>query len=257
MKALIHPLVAYIKHFHLKVDRHSLQSPYIFELYEKIKGDQKTIDESLLDRRKVLLSNPTEIEITDYGSGSVHLKSQKRKISDITKYSSSLPKYAQLYASLAQQTPAGILLELGTCVGLTASHLATQTSGQIYSFEGAKALAAVAQETLGDRKNAQIITGKIQESLPRFLKTCERIDFALIDAHHAYEPTMHFWNLIKVKITSLSIVVIADIHLNSQMEKAWKDLKAQKEVSASIDFYECGVLLFKKGINKENYILSI
>ncbi|WP_215222908.1 O-methyltransferase [Echinicola shivajiensis] len=253
------PFFSYLKYFLLKEDRHSLQAPFAFEVYEGLKSfsKQQPKDEELIKLKKRLLSNDDEIRIEDFGAGSIHLKKNKlRKVSDITRHSSSSDKYSRLYQYLCSLTPATTVIELGTCVGINTCYLSKATNGKLYTFEGASSLAQVAQTTFATFDNTRLIEGKIQKSLPSFLEDITLLDFVLIDAHHTYEATLLFFELIKPKLHNDSIVAIGDIHWSPEMQKAWEQIKTHAEVTMSMDFYECGILFFKKGINKKHYILN-
>jgi hypothetical protein len=52
-----------------------------------------------------------------------------------------------------------------------------------------------------------------------------------------------------------SIVAIADIHWSREMNRAWEEIKMNPAVSLSMDFYECGILIFKKEVTKSHYVL--
>ncbi|UCS91482.1 class I SAM-dependent methyltransferase [Echinicola marina] len=252
------PFFSYINYFLLKEDRHSLQAPFAYEVYEGLRSFSKgQKDIELIQLKNKLLTNHQEIFIEDFGAGSIHLKKKKlRKVADITRHSSSSDKYSRLYQYFCALTPAKTVIELGTCVGINTCYLSKATLGQLYTFEGSASLSYVAQNTFSSFDNIKLIEGKIQESLPPFLEDIAELDFVLIDAHHTYQATLHFFELIKTKLHTNSIVAIGDIHWSPEMQKAWEQIKTQEEVSMSMDFYECGILFFKKGINKKHYTLN-
>ncbi|GGF16538.1 O-methyltransferase [Echinicola rosea] len=252
----IHPIFAYIRYFLSKVDRHSLQAPYAYKAYEGLKEFSKNKRSPALEyKRRKLLSNPTEITIQDHGTGSLHLKTPLRKISAITRHSSSKPKFSLLYQYFCSLTPAQVVVELGTCVGVTTSYLAQSAKGEVYTFEGAVELADVAKTTFSEFTNIHLVLGRIQETLPGVLREISTVDFALIDAHHDYQATIQFWETLLPSLKKSSIVAIGDIHRSRDMENAWKELKAHDAVSMSMDFYECGILFFTAGIKKQHYTL--
>jgi predicted O-methyltransferase YrrM len=127
--------------------------------------------------------------------------------------------------------------------------------GNLYTFEGSKALFLKAQE-YSSSPNTTYIHGNISDTLPRLLPTIGNIDFVLIDATHSYTGTTSYFNMILPHLTQTSILAIADIHWSKEMEVAWSEIKSHPSVTLSMDFYECGVLLFKEGIPKSHYILN-
>jgi len=252
----LYPFLAYLNYFLRKEDRHSLQSPYAFGLYEGLRPHARMDDDpTLLELRKKLLSNQREISIQDFGTGSIHLKDPVRKIADITRHSTSAPKFSRLYQYFCSLTPANTAMELGTCVGINTCYLARATKGKLYTFEGAEELANVAQQTFSDFSNVEMVNGQIEETLPAFLQKKPVIDFVLIDAHHAYHATVSFWQQLLPYLLEESIVAIGDIHRSRGMEKAWQEIKGHPKVSLTMDFFECGIVIFKKGLKKQHYIL--
>lgn len=252
----IFPFLAYIRYFLFKEDRHSLQAPFAYSTYEGlIKHRKSHQNQDLAKRRKGLLRDTRKISIEDHGSGSIALKNAIRTIADITKHSSSPIKYANLYQYFCSLTPATNVLELGTCVGITTCFLAKSTLGKVTTFEGAPTLAEVAKANFSAHKNVALRQGKIEIELPSFLRESGMIDFVLIDANHAYPPTMLYWSLLLPKLHHDSIVAIGDIYRSKGMKKAWDEIKSAPSVTMSMDFYECGILFFKKGINKQHYVL--
>lgn len=79
----------------------------------------------------------------------------------------------------------------------------------------------------------------------------------MIDANHTYQGTMLAWNQLKRKLTSTSIIAVADIHWSGEMTNAWEEIKTDQMVTLSLDFFECGVLLFNYTGPKTHLILAI
>ena len=52
------------------------------------------------------------------------------------------------------------------------------------------------------------------------------------------------------------VVVIRGIHESKEMESVWMDLKVSTEVRVSLDLFEIGIFLFRKGLQKEDFILK-
>ncbi len=251
--------LAYLKYFLKKEDHHSLQSPFAYQMYlglRKYLKNHKDDFPELAAKRHKLLRDERMIPITDFGAGSRALKKEKiRKISDITRHSSSPSKFSLLYQYFCSQTPAQTVLELGTCVGVNTCYLAQVTKGIIFTFEGADALADLAEGIFKKHAPIQMVRGNINQTLPRFLNNKPRLDFVLMDAHHTYEATLTYFDQILPFLHEDSIVAIGDIHWSIGMQEAWEKIKKSPALSVSMDFFECGILFFKKGIPKKDYIL--
>ena len=52
------------------------------------------------------------------------------------------------------------------------------------------------------------------------------------------------------------VVVIRGIHESKEMESVWLELKSSTEVRVSLDLFEIGIVLFRKGLQKEDFILK-
>ncbi|MEB2774530.1 class I SAM-dependent methyltransferase [Algoriphagus sp. D3-2-R+10] len=241
-----------------KEDKYSLQSPLLFNTYQNLLSFIKTRKDADLEiesYRKNLLSSDQVIEVEDFGAGSKSVNSAKRRVSDITKFSTSNRKFAQLYQFFTTLTPAETVIELGTCMGISSRYLSKVTQGKFYTFEGSKEIARVAQPSQGF-DNLTSIVGELSETLPIILATLEKVDFALIDATHTYEGTLRYFEQIVSKTHSRSIIAIGDIHWSQEMEMAWQKIKSKSEVRLSLDFYECGIVFFTYPGDKADYILD-
>lgn len=257
MKKQLYPFFAYLKYWFVKEDQYSIQSPFVFDLYNGLLGFIQKSKEKDLDLEKLrekLLTDSEILDIEDFGAGSKKLNKPLRKTSSITKYSSSSRKFSQLYQYFVSQTPAEVVFELGTCVGINTLYLSRKVKGQLFTFEGSKALWEKAQENIKP-KNTAYILGNIQETLKEAIQKNKPIDFALVDATHTYEATLSYFDSILPHIKESGIICIADIHWSKEMNSAWNKIKAHEAVIISLDFFECGVLLFDKKLTRGHYIL--
>lgn len=259
MNGKAYPFIAYINYWLKKEDAYSLQSPYLFQLYNRLSSFLKSRETSDLDieeYRKNLLNSQEYIHVLDLGAGSKSVNQPQRPIAGITRYSTSARKYAQLYQFFCSLTDSKIVLELGTCVGISSRYLAKiAEKGKVYSFEGAEELAKLTQADPA-YQNLEVITGDLAVTLPDLLQEIEFVDFALIDATHTYASTMSYFNQLLPKLKPNSILVIGDIHWSAAMTKAWKAIKSHERVRLSLDYYECGVVFFEYSGQKSDYILD-
>ena len=251
------PIIQYVRYFLIREGKHSLQSPFVFQLYRNLMvyaHENKQAFPEIEEVRKAFLHDKTKIEVRDLGAGSHRFSSPVRSISDIARYSSSPKKFALLYQYFCSVTPAKTVIELGTCLGISSRYLSDVTKGTFYTFEGAEGLMNVAKKHLID-KRTQLIFGDISLTLPSFLCNKPVVDFAFLDANHSYSHTLSYFNQLAEHIHEESILIIGDIHWSAGMLKAWKEIIKSAHVRLSIDFYGCGVLLFKKGLKKSHYVL--
>jgi predicted O-methyltransferase YrrM len=253
-----YPLLSYLNYWLKREDKYSLQSPLLFDTYQNLLSFIKARKDKDLDieaYRKHLLSSEEIIDVEDYGAGSKSVNTAKRKVADITKFSTSNRKFAQLYQFFCTLTPAEIVLELGTCMGISGRYLSKVTLGQLHTFEGSMEIARVANPIQGF-DNLNIVVGELSKTLPNVLAKLEKVDFALIDATHTYESTLSYFEQILSKTHPKSIIAIGDIHWSREMENAWKKIKSRPEVRISLDFYECGILFLDYPGEKTEYVLD-
>lgn len=253
-----YPFFSYIYYWLKKEDAYSLQSPFLFRLTNRLQvfiTSRENEDLDIEQYRDSLLNSTEIISVNDLGAGSKRIKQPLRKISDVTKFSTSTRKYAQLYQFFCSNTPAKTILELGTCVGITSRYLANIAEGRIFTFEGSEELARVAQPDTY-YENLELIIGDLTVTLPSFLDKIEQVDFAFIDATHTYEATLSYFRQIVTKVKPESILIIGDIHWSKDMNHAWETIKSHPSVRLSLDYYECGVLFFDFPGQKSEYILD-
>src|SRR5260370_2737480 len=104
------------------------------------------------------------------------------------------------------------------------------------------------------QKNIKVIEGKIYQTLPDYLQNPAKIDFALIDANHRYEPTVRYFNLIAKRMSDTGIMVIDDIYYSKEMARACQQLKMHDLVYRSVDLLQYEVLFFDLHLNKQHFI---
>jgi predicted O-methyltransferase YrrM len=241
-----------------KEDKYSIHSPLLFKVYRELFNfisERKKQDIDIEEFRQLLLTSNETIEILDLGAGSKKVNTLNRKVSAVTKYSTSSRKISRLLQFFCTLTPALHVIELGTCVGINTRYLARETKGSLATFEGSPELARIAK-----LKNFEpaldIIIGEIKDTLPEYLSKIEFVDFVFIDANHTYTATLAYFKTILTRVHSGSIIAIGDIHWSQGMETAWKEIIELPEIKLSLDFYEVGILFFEFPGEKEHYILD-
>jgi predicted O-methyltransferase YrrM len=256
---LIFSLRAYLIYWLKKEDCYSLQSPFVFGIYTgliKFLKSNAQGNSEIEQFRQLLLNDKSTITVLDLGAGSKKVPHANRQVADITRYSSSGIKFAQLYAYFCSLTPAKNVIELGTCVGISTRYLAGQTNGNLYTFEGSPEIQQVAQRE-PKPPDIKFIVGPIEEQLPLALSTITTVDFVLLDANHTYNGTLLAFEALLSKIHSKSIIAIGDIHWSEEMEKVWEKIRSYQEVRLSLDFFECGIVFFDFPGDKTELILSL
>ncbi len=253
---------AFLKHWLKAKGPHGVHSPLVYELITKVLPKRNRIfdfDIIEAERRKLLKDNSI-VQVDDFGAGSRVNSSSYRKVSSIAKSALQSAKCAQAFSKIILHFQTKNILELGTSLGTTTSYFAsTNSNSKIWTIEGAASIYLRATEVFSnlELKNIKAFQGTFGDILPLVLEDMKVVDFALIDGHHAYVPTMKYFNMISDRIHENSIVVLDDIHWSAEMEKAWSDISARSDVTASLDFFHFGILFFHSTREKEHFVLKL
>jgi predicted O-methyltransferase YrrM len=139
-------------------------------------------------------------------------------------------------------------LELGTCVGLSASYIAAamqiNNRGHLWTLEGIADSAKIARETfsvLGLSDRVTTIVGRFIDTLDTALKNGP-YTFAFVDGHHEGDATIEYFNKIKPHLSGNSILVFDDINWSRGMQNAWKEITRDKDVRDHVNVLDWGVL---------------
>lgn len=240
---------------------HGIHSPFVFNFITKVLNDKRHFYyyDTIEAIREELLNTDRIIEVEDYGAGSAVHASRERKVKQIAQWSLKPKKYAQLLFRMAQYYQPQTILELGTSLGITTSYLAAANhQSRVYSFEGAPAIATIAQNVFNKLRlnNIHLSTGNFDDTLAPALETLPSIDFAFIDGNHRKEPTLRYFNWLLPHITSHSFIVFDDIHWSAEMEAAWKEIIQHPSITCSIDLFFIGIVFFNPDFKvKQDFVI--
>ena len=227
---------------------HGVHSPFVFNFITNVLKDKKKCGHYITIelQRKKLLSNETTIEVEDFGAGSSVMKSNKRVIKNIATSSLKPKKYAQLLYRVVKYYQPKTIIELGTSLGITTAYLASANStAKIYTCEGSKNIATIAQQNFNELglNNIELIQGDFNQTLQPLLTKINTIDLAFIDGNHRKEPTLDYFSQLLNHSTSTTILIFDDIHWSEEMESAWKEIQANPAVTLTIDLFFIGIVL--------------
>ncbi len=235
---------------------HGIHSPFIFDLVTNVIHSQgkKTRIIEFEQQRKKLKDDKRKIFINDLGTGI----SGTRSISSIANRSLTSPRECELLYRIIKHYQPSSFIELGTSLGITTLYVAQGMNGKpVYTIEGNPQTAQVAK-SLFDHfhfENIKQGMGDIINILPQALENCPAPFIVYIDGNHAYEPTMRYFHQISQAADLESIIIIHDIHLNADMEKAWAKICENEMATFTIDLFNMGIIFFNKKSPKQHFII--
>jgi predicted O-methyltransferase YrrM len=237
---------------------HGIHSPFVFDLVSRVFRNK--IDPDIvcsIERiRKQMISDQRLIVINDLGSGSYKMKSKKRRVSDITRYSSVPGKYGVLLANMSLEFGKPLIIEFGTSVGISTMYLAAVCpDAMVYTMEGCPEISKIASENFNKAglKNIRIFTGSFEKIIPEIKNenTCPGLVF--IDGNHRKEPLIDYFNHMADISGNNTVIIIDDIYCSKEMGEAWNEITLNEKVSLTIDINRMGLVFFRKGAAHYDY----
>ena len=256
---MIHQSKSYIKFIRLSKNRHGVHSPFVYDLVTKCFNDKKIYPEYeiLKSHRKALRSDPSMVEMKDFGQGSRVFKGNARKVSAVVKNAGMRKKRQKLLFRIAKYFKSENILELGTSLGLgtVALSLSNEFSA-IHTVEGCPNTLLKAQEYFEkfNLHNIQIHQKLFSEFLEN---TSEKFDLIFIDGDHNGERTLGYFHSLLKNVHNDSVIIFDDIYWSRDMTAAWQQIIANENVTVSIDTFQWGLVFFRKEQIKENFIIRV
>lgn len=242
--------------------KYSIHSPFVYELLTNvIKHNILNSQFSEIEKlRKNLLNSHSKIEVGDLGAGSKLRYLNVRKIKDITKKYSKTPKHCELLFKLVNHFQPEIMLELGTSFGFSTMYQAIAApQGEISTIEGCPNTAKIAESNFNKLglENINLIVGNFDDKLPLCLNAISKLDYVFIDGNHTKKTTIDYFLQCLNKSHIESLFIFDDIHWSKDMEEAWDIIKKNEKVIITIDLFYLGLVFFKEGLTKQDYIIKV
>ena len=248
----------YLKHRLTAKTRHGTHSPFVYKLTDEViydfrpKNDYKIIEA----QRKKLLNDQSVITVTDLGAGSHLNKNRSKRISQIAKNALKNPRLAQLLYRITKNQEPKIIVELGTCLGITTAYFSKACpEADIITIEGCSETAKTAYNNFRQLAldNIELRVGNFDDILPTVLDDVRQLDVVYIDGNHRKEATQNYFLQCLSKVHENSLLIFDDIYWSKGMKEAWEEIKAHPEVTVTIDLFWIGLVYFRKGQAKEHF----
>lgn len=251
----------YVLHRLRAKNRHGVHSPFVYRLIDDVIYDfrAKNIYTEVENIRNGLLNDTRIITITDLGAGSHVNNNRQKKISDIARNALKPPKLAQLLYRLAADLKPRSIIELGTCLGTTTLYLQNAVPGaKVYTLEGCPETAGIAKETFsnGGISGVEPVVGNFDDTLPGIIDNLPQLDFVFADGNHQKEATLKYFEWCLPKVHGNTMLIFDDIYWSQGMKEAWAQIKAHPQVTVTIDLFWIGLVFFKPGQAKEDFLIK-
>ena len=248
----------YLKHRLTSKSRHGTHSPFVYKLTDEVIYDFKSNDDykSIEAQRKKLLNDDSLVNVTDLGAGSHLNKNRTKKVRQIAKNALKSPSLAQLIYRLAKDNDPKNIVELGTCLGVTTAYLSKACpDADIITVEGCPETAKVAYNNFRqlDLENVELRVGNFDQLLPEIIAEQAQLDFVYVDGNHRKDATINYFNWCLPKVHEGTLLIFDDIYWSEGMKEAWEEIKANPQVTVTIDLFWIGLVFFKKGQAKEHF----
>jgi len=211
-------------------------------------------------RRSVVYAKTDQVRILDFGSertddsiskGQMEAGREKMLIvGEHAKHSSKKPKWAAVLFNLIRGFKFKSCLELGTCMGISASYESAalklnRQGGKLYTLDAVDAFQGVARDgfaQMGLSEHVQTVLGRFSDALPGVLPLGP-FDYAFIDGHHDEFATVQYFDQIHPHLTSRALVVFDDIGWSDGMRRAWDKIRRDPRISLTVGMGGMGLAL--------------
>lgn len=227
-------------------------------LWHTLSPEEHSLIDRIEQRRAFLLRSDQEIATIDYGAGTPYSNRDKEEMEKGVRLTTRLADvceaskpdfWATILFKLIRKLMPSSCVELGSCVGISASYQAAALylngKGRLLTLEGSPEIARIAQETLEslNLRNTSVITGPFHATLQGVLASAKPIDFFFNDGHHDHDAVIHYFQEALPYLLNEAVIVFDDISWSPGMRKAWTEIEADKRVIASIDLQTIGIAL--------------
>ncbi len=235
-----------------------VHSPFLYSFINYLKKNKNTEGiKKAIQLKKRAKQNRDKISIKDEGKNGQVISTTIRKRAIAS--SSKKRTIRIIYQTICYFNPS-IIIETGTNLGFTTISMAlANPNSKVYSIEADKTLVENARQNImySHINNIELIHGTFEEKLPQLLGKIEFFDLAYIDGNHKYEATTRYFHDLLKHTTSNSIIIFDDICWSPGMKKAWKEIINHPSITVSINLGSFGIIFFKEGLSKQNFVLRI
>ena len=199
------------------------------------------------------------IETTDYGvgAGNGEFTTRITTVGSLVRKRSHTRKQLEFLYRMSRYFKPANILEFGTAAGISALYLGKgYPEARIITLEGCMGLASVARKSFAKREvNAEVEVGEFSAIVDHVLKGFETLDMVFFDGNHRKEATLEYFQKCAGLATPNSVFMFDDIHWSAGMQSAWKRIKLDERVTLTIDLFWIGLVFFREGVEKQDFVI--
>lgn len=249
IKALGHHLLR-------SVSRYRIHSPYIYSLITKGLKSSLSPEASLSMRQlKKNIHGVPPFTSEDAGTGVNRTLGGPQ----LLKMGISHP-YGKMLYGISKHLKPNNILEIGTSAGISAAYMALgNPHAKIKTVEACKNKALIAKDLMEKNNfhNVSVIYGYGNEVLDQLAKENYKAQMVYVDADHSWEGTVGFFHQLTRLTTRESIIILDDIYWSADMQRAWKHITNQKQVTLSLATMRLGMVFFHPKRTKQQLYLQL
>ena len=255
-------IARYLKYIFVSVNRkgHGIHSPFVFDIVSRVfrnKTDPAVVY-YIEKLRRSLTGDKRIINVMDFGAGAEKSPGNLKNVSDIAKYSAVPGKYGKLLANMAAEFGRPLVIEFGTSLGISTLYMALSCGETpLLSMEGSPETAEIASRNFQEAglKNIRLKVGQFEDIIPEIINQGIRPGLVFIDGNHRKKPLLDYFKKMAEISDNNSVIIIDDIYYSPEMEEAWNEIKQYGKVSLTIDIFRMGIVFFRAGIGRNDYII--
>lgn len=239
---------------------HGIHSPFVYGFVRNVLRNDTGIQvpDYIKSWHHGLRKDKKLLKIDFTGIKSKLNRSGDRTVADMAKYSSISRKYGELLYRVSAYFKPEQIIEFGTGLGISTTYLASGFPvSSVKTIEGSKNKSGFAESELNKLgiKNVQFIKSNFDDILSE-IKMVHGSSLIFIDGNHSYESTIKYFEHFKDQSGEETIIIFDDINWSYGMSQAWKKISMDTEVTLSIDLFFMGIVFFRKGSQKQHYIVN-
>jgi len=228
------------------------------DLHVKLDGDDRTAVDLIEALRARLRTSDAAVAMTDFGAGSNFAPGEgpaKRDASttvgEITRTTSKPPRWARFLFHVVRNAKPAHAVELGTSMGISGAYQGSALrlngqDGKLVTIEGSPSSANLAEGHLRGLglvpDVVSIRTGTFGDVLPGVLEELATVDYVFVDGHHDEDATKEYFAAVKPFLTPGATVVFDDIRWSAGMQRAWRAVQDDPDVSVVLDCRTVGIV---------------